>query len=69
MITFKAGSRNGASVAVKIPVFDDNTQESTEGFIIVLDADEPLTRSSEVVFTGSLRTALVKIIDNDRKLT
>ena len=67
-ITFKAGSRNGASIAVNIPVLDDSIQESTEGFIIVLDVNTSLTWSSQVAFTRNLRTALVKIIDNDRKL-
>ena len=67
-ITFKAGSRNGASIAVNIPVFDDSIQESTEGFIIVLDVNTSLTWSSQVAFARNLRTALVMIIDRDRKL-
>ena len=67
-IIFKAGSKHGASISVAIPVFDDAADEPLEGFILVLDADTSLTKSTQVSFTRRLRTALVKIVDNDREL-
>ena len=55
------------SIPVYFPVLDDAVDEAQEGFIIVLDADEPLTMRSEVAFTRSLRTTLARINDDDRK--
>ena len=54
------------SQTVNFTVFDDAVDEAQEGFIIVLDADEP-TNSSQVFFTRNLRTTLGRIDDNDRK--
>ena len=51
---------------VDFQVFDDAVDEAEEGFIIVLDADEP-TNISQVAFTWGLRTTLVRITDDDRK--
>ena len=64
---FKAGSKNGASIAVNIPVLDDDIQETPEGFIILLDVNKSQTLSGHVTFTASKRTALAIITDNDRK--
>lgn len=55
------------SQTVDFPVFDDVVDEAPEGFIIVLDADEPLTPSSQVLFTRNLRTTLGRINDDDHK--
>ena len=43
-------------------------QEPTEGFIIVLEVNEPLTQRHQVVLTRNQRTTLLKIIDADCKL-
>ena len=67
-IIFKAGSKHGASITVDIPVFDDAVDEPLEGFILVLDVDTSRTKSTQVSFNRILRTTLVKIVDNDRKL-
>ena len=66
-IVFRAGGPVSQSQTVDFPVFDDAVDEVVEGFIIVLDADEPLTMSNQVAFIRNLRTALGRIIDNDRK--
>ena len=67
-IVFRAGGPVSQSQTVNFPVFDDAVDEAPEGFIIVLDADEPLTMRSQVAFTRNLRTTLGRINDNDRKL-
>ena len=67
-IVFRAGGPVSRSQTVNFPVFDDAVHEAPEGFIIVLDADEPLTMRSQVAFTRNLRTTLVRINDDDRKL-
>ena len=64
---FTPGGPTMQSINVFFPVFDDAVDEAQEGFIIVLDADEPLTMRSEVAFTRSLRTTLARINDDDRK--
>ena len=66
-IVFKAGSRNGASISVNIPVIDDDIQETQEGFIILLDVNESHTSRSQVALNLDQRTALGRIFDNDRK--
>ena len=66
-IVFRAGGPVSQCQTVKFPVFDDTVDEATEGFIIVLDADEPLTMSNQVAFTRNLRTTLGRINDNDRR--
>ena len=63
-IVFRPG--DCSSQAVNFPVFDDNVDEAAEGFIIVLDTEEP-TKSSQVTFTSGLRTTLGRIYDNNRK--
>ena len=64
---FTPGGPVSQSINVFFPVFDDAVDEAQEGFIIVLDADEPLTMHSEVAFTRNLRTTLARIKDDDRK--
>ena len=64
---FTPGGELRRSITVDFPVFDDDVDEAPEGFIIVLDADEPLTMRSEVAFTENLRTTLGRINDDDRK--
>ena len=66
-IVFRGQGPVSQSQIVQFPVFDDAVDEAAEGFIIVLDADEPLTMSNQVAFTSNLRTTLGRIIDNDRK--
>ena len=64
---FTPGGPTMQSQTVDFPVFDDTVDEAREGFIIVLDADEPSTMRSDVAFTRRLRTTLAIIDDDDRK--
>ena len=64
-IVFRPGGPS--SQMVQFPVFDDTVNEYIEGFIIVLDVDEPQTDSSQVSLNPELRTTLGRINDNDRK--
>ena len=64
---FTPGGEVKRSITVDFPVFDDVVDEASEGFIIVLDADESMTMPDEVAFTNRLRTTLVRIRDDDRK--
>ena len=64
-IVFRPGGPT--SQMVQFPVFDDVVSEETEGFIIVLDVDEPQTDRNQVLFNAGMRTTLGKINDNDRK--